>query len=130
MSGRPRRWPAPEARRPSGTAAADIGWREFFPDPQLQQLIAVALENNRDLRVAALNVQTAQARYRIQRAELFPTINASATEQVERFPPGVSGVQAREAPSRPEPVGACCASSTSASASPATSSTCSAASAV
>ncbi|WP_048302185.1 lipoprotein, partial [Pseudomonas aeruginosa] len=34
--------------------AADIGWREFFRDPQLQQLIGVALENNRDLRVAAL----------------------------------------------------------------------------
>ncbi len=37
--------------------AADIGWREFFRDPQLQQLIGVALENNRDLRVAALNVE-------------------------------------------------------------------------
>jgi outer membrane protein, multidrug efflux system len=81
--------PAPEGGQPSATAAADIGWREFFPDPQLQQLIAVALGNNRDLRVAALNVQTAQARYRIQRAELFPTIDASATEEVERYPPGV-----------------------------------------
>ena len=81
--------PAPESREPSATAATDIGWREFFPDPQLQQLIAVALGNNRDLRVAALNVQTAQARYRIQRAQLFPTIDASATEEVERFPPGV-----------------------------------------
>ena len=69
-----------------GTAAADIGWREFFPDPQLQQLIALALANNSDLRVAALNVQSAQAQYRIQRAQLFPTINASADEQVERIP--------------------------------------------
>jgi outer membrane protein, multidrug efflux system len=69
-----------------GTAAADIGWREFFPDPQLQQLIALALSNNRDLRVAVLNVQSAQAQYRIQRAQLFPTINASAVEQAEEIP--------------------------------------------
>jgi len=70
-------------------AAADIGWREFFPDPQLQQLIALALTNNRDLRVAALNVQSAQAQYRIQRAQLFPTVDASAVEEVERIPIGV-----------------------------------------
>ena len=72
-------------------AAADIGWREFFPDPQLQELIALALTNNRDLRVAMLNVETAQARYRVQRAELFPTIAATGTEQVQRFPNGVLG---------------------------------------
>jgi multidrug efflux system outer membrane protein len=70
-------------------AAADIGWREFFPDPQLQELIALALANSRDLRVAVLNVESAQARYRVQRAELFPTIAATGTEQVERFPSGV-----------------------------------------
>ena len=73
----------------SGPVAADIGWREFFPDPQLQELIALALADNRDLRVAALNVQSAQAQYRIQRASLFPTIDASAAEQVERIPIGV-----------------------------------------
>jgi multidrug efflux system outer membrane protein len=72
-----------------GTAATDIGWREFFPDPQLQQLIALALTNNRDLRVAVLNVQSAQAQYRIQRAQLFPTINASGVEQVQETPLGV-----------------------------------------
>jgi multidrug efflux system outer membrane protein len=85
--------PAPVPALPgataSDTAAADIGWREFFPDPQLQQLIALALSNNRDLRVAALNVQSAQAQYRIQRAELFPTVDASAVEQVQHIPPGV-----------------------------------------
>ena len=85
--------PAPVPALQAGTAgdtdAADIGWREFFPDPQLQQLIALALANNRDLRVAALNVQSAQAQYRIQRAQLFPTIDASADEQVNRIPIGV-----------------------------------------
>ena len=70
-------------------AAADIGWREFFPDPQMQELIALALTNNRDLRVAVLNVETAQQRYRVQRAELFPTIAATGTEQVQEYPSGV-----------------------------------------
>ena len=82
--------PAPVPALPAGTAgdpaAAEVGWREFFPDPQLQQLIALALTNNRDLRVAVLNVQSAQAQYRIQRAQLFPTVNASAVEQVEGIP--------------------------------------------
>jgi len=81
--------PAMESGAQGGMPAADIGWREFFPDPQLQQLIMLALANNRDLRVAALNVQSAQAHYRVQRAELFPTINATATEQAEGIPGGV-----------------------------------------
>jgi multidrug efflux system outer membrane protein len=79
------------APSPAGVGAsppADVGWREFFPDPQLQQLIALALANNRDLRVVALNVEAAQARYRAQRADLFPTIAASGLEQVERSPAG------------------------------------------
>jgi len=83
--------PALEVGARGGAAATDIGWREFFPDPQLQQLIALALTNNRDLRVAALNVQSAQAQYRIQRAELFPTVNATAAEQAELLPAGVLG---------------------------------------
>src|ERR1700733_5307633 len=83
--------PALEGGVNGGTAAADVGWHEFFPDSQLQQLIALALANNRDLRVAALNVESAQAQYRIQRASLFPTIDASALEEVEQFPPGVLG---------------------------------------
>jgi multidrug efflux system outer membrane protein len=81
--------PPLEGGTAGGTTAADIGWREFFPDPQLQQLIALALANNRDLRVAALNVQSAQAQYRIQRAQLFPTVDASAVEEVQRIPIGV-----------------------------------------
>jgi outer membrane protein, multidrug efflux system len=85
--------PAPVPALQGGTAgdtvAADIGWREFFPDPQLQQLIALALTDNRDLRVAALNVQSAQAQYRIQRADLFPTVDASGVEQVQHVPLGV-----------------------------------------
>jgi len=80
---------APESNVAPGIRADDLGWRAFFPDPQLQQLIVLALANNRDLRVAALNVETAQARYRIQRADLLPTIAAGATEQSERIPASV-----------------------------------------
>ncbi|MDB5969079.1 MAG: multidrug transporter [Hydrocarboniphaga sp.] len=72
----------------AGTAA-DIGWREFFPDPNLKRLIELALQSNRDLRVAALNVQAAQAQYRIQRADLLPTIAATGTEEVQRSPGSV-----------------------------------------
>ena len=79
----------PEHKVVSGIPADNLGWRAFFPDLQLQQLIVLALANNRDLRVAALNVESAQARYRIQRADLFPTIAASTTEQAERLPASV-----------------------------------------
>src|ERR1700722_3018900 len=79
----------PEHNIVSGMPAEDLGWRTFFPDSQLQQLIALPLANTRDLRVAALNVEAAQARYRIQRAGLFPTIAASTTEQAERLPGSV-----------------------------------------
>ncbi|MDN5874898.1 MAG: efflux transporter outer membrane subunit, partial [Sinobacteraceae bacterium] len=63
--------------------AADIGWREFFIDPQLQAAIKLGLENNRDLRVAALKVQKAQAMYRIQRGDLFPSISANAADTIQ-----------------------------------------------
>ena len=82
-------WNGSAAGAADKNSVADIGWRRFFPDPTLQRLIALALENNRDLRVAVLNVQAAQAQYRIQRADLFPTIAASALEQVQKYPAGV-----------------------------------------
>lgn len=58
--------------------AAELTWREFFTDPRLQRLIAVALENNRDLRVAALNVDQVRALYDIQKTALIPTLDATA----------------------------------------------------
>lgn len=71
---------------PGEAAAADIGWRDFFRDPLLQQLIDIALRNNQDLRKAALNVEAAQAMYRIQRAEMLPDLGASASAAAERVP--------------------------------------------
>ena len=60
----------------SVAATADIGWRDFFIDPKLEELLALALANNRDLRVAVLNVQRTREQYRIQRADRVPTISA------------------------------------------------------
>lgn len=65
---------------------SDIGWKEFFDDPVMQSLIQQALENNRDMRVAALNVEKAQAQFRVQRSALMPTINISGTETAEYVP--------------------------------------------
>ncbi|MEW6345386.1 MAG: efflux transporter outer membrane subunit [Pseudomonadota bacterium] len=78
------------ARSANGQAAADIGWRNFFVDPRLQRLIEIALKNNRDLRVSVLNIQQAQAQYRVARSSLFPTINAAGSEAKTRTPADLS----------------------------------------
>ncbi|WP_210644659.1 MULTISPECIES: AdeC/AdeK/OprM family multidrug efflux complex outer membrane factor [unclassified Pseudomonas] len=78
----------------SGPIAAEQGWRDLFQDPVLQQLIDSALVNNRDLRVAALNVEAYQAQYRIQRADLFPAISASGTGSRQRLPADLTGTGA------------------------------------
>ncbi len=82
----PATWPLPATTGEAGSAApgddpraaADIGWRDFFADPQLQALIERALEHNRDLRVAALNIERARAQYGIQRADQLPALGAAA----------------------------------------------------
>lgn len=60
---------------------AAIAWRDYFTDPRLQQLIDAAFANNRDLRVAVLNLEQARAQLQIQRSALFPNVGgvASAT---------------------------------------------------
>jgi len=72
---------APETVLPP---AAEIGWRTMFPDPRLQRLIGLALANNRDLRLAVLNVEAAGAQYRIQRAAQWPGIDASVSATRQR----------------------------------------------
>ena len=66
---------------PAATAgsaqASDIAWQDFFIDPALAQVIATGLANNRDLRIALANVEQARALYRVQRADLLPTIGAN-----------------------------------------------------
>ncbi|CAN5544608.1 efflux RND transporter outer membrane subunit OprB [soil metagenome] len=63
----------------TGQAAADIEWKTFFTDPRLKRLIELSLQNNRDLRVAVLNIEQARAQFQIRRADELPTIAAAAT---------------------------------------------------
>lgn len=74
----------------SGEPAADIDWQGFFVDDRLRQVVALALANNRDLRIAILDIEKARATYRIQGAALFPGIDASAGESAARVPAGVT----------------------------------------
>lgn len=64
---------------PGATSVDALGWRDFFTDPRLQQVIERALAGNRNLRVALANVERARALYRVDRAALFPIVNANAT---------------------------------------------------
>jgi len=91
----PAEWPTGPAYKEAvagktGPAAVDIGWREFYVDEKLQKVISLALDNNRDLRVATLNIEKARALYRIQRAELFPAINTSGAWTEQRVPADIS----------------------------------------
>jgi len=89
-------WPTGPAYRDSTSmtgepAAADLKWSQFFVNPQLQKLIGLALANNRDLRVAALNVEKSRARFQIRRADLLPTLAAASSGTVQRLPADISG---------------------------------------
>ena len=66
-------------------AATAIGWRDFFTDPRLQTIIAIALENNRDLRVAVARIAEARGQYRIQRADRLPTVAATGSATRSRY---------------------------------------------
>lgn len=86
-------WPVAEASTLSGEgqqAAATITWQDFFKSPVLQKVIATSLENNRDLRIAALNIEEARALYRIQRADLVPTIGANLGATRQRISEDIS----------------------------------------
>ena len=80
-------WPA------SGTgtrAVADTDIEHYFPDVRLQKLIAAAIENNRDLRIATARIAEAQAQYGIRRADQFPTIALNANRQASLTPASAS----------------------------------------
>ncbi len=66
------------ANDPAGSSIAAQGWSDFFTDPQLKQLIQLGLDNNRDLRAAALNIDKARAQYQISRAAQFPGLGLAA----------------------------------------------------
>ena len=68
-----------------------IGWRTFFTDDRLRNTIALGLENNRDLRLAAANVLQARAQYRVQRADLVPSTTISGSGTYTNNVQGASG---------------------------------------
>ena len=81
----PASFPQGPAYAAAGAGTPDVttlGWRDFFTDDRLRQTIALGLANNRDLRIAAANILQARAQYRAQRADLFPTIGASADASI------------------------------------------------
>jgi multidrug efflux system outer membrane protein len=74
----------------TGTAASELAWRDYFADTRLREVIELALANNRDLRVAALNIERAQAMYRIQRADIAPSINVTGNQNAQQVPESLS----------------------------------------
>jgi len=89
----PKDWPTGASYKESAASdktAADIPWQEFFTDPVLQKLIGDAIANNRDMRVAVLNIERSAALYQIQRAPLFPEIDGTANANFQRVPTAFS----------------------------------------
>jgi multidrug efflux system outer membrane protein len=85
----PAAWPSGPAYKETASTekapgAADLQWRQFFTDAGLQKIIDTALTNNRDLKIAALNVERARSLYRIQRAELLPRLETGVTASRNR----------------------------------------------
>lgn len=84
----PQAWPSGDAYQPAAAEnaikIADTPWQDYFADDKLRRLIALSLDNNRDLRVAILNIEKAQAEYRISRADLFPSVDAEASASITR----------------------------------------------
>ena len=77
------------AAEPAG-AASSMPWQEFIADQRLQKVIAMALEGNRDLRLAALNVERARALYGVERAAVLPTVGVTASGGEQRVPGDLS----------------------------------------
>jgi outer membrane protein, multidrug efflux system len=85
----PNEWPTTTAApgtSKSDTNIASLPWREFASSPKLKELIELSLQNNRDLRVAVLNVERARALYRVQRAERVPSVSVNGAFQRQRLP--------------------------------------------
>jgi outer membrane protein, multidrug efflux system len=94
----PAEWPSgaayPERAAMTGAPTApEVSWQEFFTDERLQRVIETALNNNRDLRLAALNVQRARAIYGIRLAELLPSVGASGTRSKQHTPADISATR-------------------------------------
>jgi len=82
-------WPT-QLTADASDGAAQVHWRTFFPDPRLQELIAAALDNNRDLRIAAARVQEARAQFGLAKADRLPTINLVGSGSFSKTPGDLS----------------------------------------
>ena len=71
-------WPTAQGAA-GAVAATAVPWQDYFADARLSKLIELALQNNRDLRVAVLSIEQVRAQYQIQRADLLPTVSLAAT---------------------------------------------------
>jgi multidrug efflux system outer membrane protein len=88
----PATWPKGEAYPPAAAEPPPaLGYRDLFKDPHLQALIDQALAGNQNLRAAMANVEVARAQYRVQRAALFPSLDAEATAGQSRTRQGATG---------------------------------------
>ncbi|TAJ71511.1 MAG: efflux transporter outer membrane subunit [Phenylobacterium sp.] len=83
-------WPVAPAAASTAVSSGNLAWRDVFQDARLQSLIALALEQNRDLRVAVANIEQARAQYRVQRADLLPAIDASGGYTRSKTPAGAA----------------------------------------
>ena len=86
----------PAAPVPTNYTAASVqtgaplpSWRNYFSEPRLQQLIELALDHNRDLRIASLNVEQARAQFQVRRAAQYPAVGLAAN--ASRAPASGSG---------------------------------------
>ncbi len=84
----PEAWPADAPA--TAAASKPVDWASFFPDERLRALIKLALEHNRDLRIATARVAEAQALYGIQRADRLPTVNVGGSLARSRTPADLS----------------------------------------
>src|SRR5260370_2776481 len=64
---------------------ADLKWWEVFKDPDLQELVKTALQQNYDLRDAVARVEAAQANLGITRSNQFPQVSAGGAVQLTRL---------------------------------------------
>ncbi|WP_057092065.1 efflux transporter outer membrane subunit [Comamonas thiooxydans] len=88
----PGNWSA--ASSASAASMQSLHWKDFVIDERLRSRIETALANNRDLRQTLLNVQTARAAYRVQRADQLPGLEAQASGNRQRLPADLSGTGA------------------------------------
>lgn len=76
---------------PTGGQWQETGWQTFFVDPQAKRLIDVALHNNRDLRMAVLNVEAARAQFNVTDAGRYPQLDGSTGGSFEGDLQGKNG---------------------------------------